>query len=137
MQTIEGGCGCGAVRYVCRAEPVAAAYCQCRACQKDTGGGHSAHIGVPAAAVTITGQLRHWQTRADSGAAATRGFCPVCGSSLSFHTSGWPDVLFLAAGSLDDPSLFKPQMVVFAASAPPWDHIDPTVPRFPGMPSDP
>jgi hypothetical protein len=48
--------------------------------------------------------------------------------------SGYPEAVFIRAGSLDDLELFKPQMVTFAASAAPWDHVDPGLPRFPGMP---
>jgi len=31
------------------------------------------------------------------------------------------------AATLDDPSIFKPQMVVFHNSAQPWDYIDPLI----------
>lgn len=37
--TITGGCACGAIRYECTAEPVAAMHCQCRDCQHSSGTG--------------------------------------------------------------------------------------------------
>jgi hypothetical protein len=40
----------------------------------------------------------------------------------------------LLAASLDDPSIFKPAMDIFASSAQPWDHMNPALPKFPGMP---
>jgi hypothetical protein len=33
----------------------------------------------------------------------------------------------LQAGSLDDPSMYRPMMDVFTSSAQPWDHMDPKV----------
>jgi hypothetical protein len=134
--TICGGCLCGAVRYEARAAPVVAAHCQCRDCQRETGTGHSSHLGVPADSVTIRGELRYYETRAVSGATARRGFCPICGSSLLFTSSGMPDLLLLSAGSLDQPELFQPSVVVFSAQALAWDHLDPALARFAGMPQD-
>lgn len=53
-----------------------------------------------------------------------------------FRTSGLPDVSFLTAGSLDDPAMFSPGIVVFAESAQPWDMLDPQLRRFPRMPAE-
>lgn len=131
---MTGGCNCKGVRYRTTGEPVAAAHCQCRTCQRETGTGHSSHVVVPAATVTIEGEVREYRTRSDSGAATIRGFCPVCGSSLLFRTSSWPEMLFLTAGTLDDPGRFAPTLVVFTAHAQPWDAMDPALHHFPGMP---
>ncbi|MBK8177107.1 MAG: GFA family protein [Rhodospirillales bacterium] len=130
----SGGCACGAVRYQCRADPIIATFCQCRACQWDSGGGHSSHLGVAADAVTVTGEVRFWETIAKSGAVTRRGFCPTCGSPMLLTSTGMAGVIFLTAGSLDDPAVFRPSMVVFASEAPAWDAIDPSLPRFAGMP---
>lgn len=70
-----------------------------------------------------------------SGNVSSRGFCPTWGSPIVFKTSGLADFVFLTAGSLDDPSLFEPGMVVFPDSAQGWDHIDPSLRRFPRMPN--
>ena len=40
------------------------------------------------------------------------------------------DVVFLQAASLDDPSMFSPQMNIWTRSAPPWHHIDSKLPSF-------
>jgi hypothetical protein len=69
-----------------------------------------------------------------SGNVSSRGFCPTWGSPIVFKTSGLADFVFLTAGSLDDPSLFEPDMVVFTDSAQGWDHIDPSLRRFPRIP---
>jgi hypothetical protein len=41
-----------------------------------------------------------------------------------------PDILGLHAGSLDDPSVYRPAMDVFtSASAQSWDLMDPKLPK--------
>lgn len=91
-------------------------------------------MGVPASALRVSGEVRTYELTAASGNVASRGVCPRCGSPIFFTTSGLPDVIFLAAGSLDNPALFEPSVVVFAASAQPWDIMDSALQRFPRMP---
>ena len=44
-------------------------------------------------------------------------------------------MLGLQAGSLDDPSIYKPAMDIFTASAQPWDHMAPDTQKLPqGLP---
>jgi hypothetical protein len=38
-----------------------------------------------------------------------------------------PDLAMITAGSLDDPSLYKPTLDIFTASAQPWDHMNPAL----------
>jgi hypothetical protein len=52
-------------------------------------------------------------------------------------TSGLPDVTTIIAGSLDDPSVFKPGFVCYTSRGHAWDLIDPAVPSFPKMPKAP
>jgi hypothetical protein len=47
-----------------------------------------------------------------------------------------PDLIFLRASSLDDPDIFKPQMVVYTRSGPAWDHMAPDLPSFETRPPD-
>jgi hypothetical protein len=45
-----------------------------------------------------------------------------------------PGMVFVRASSLDDPNVFKPQMVVYTDRAASWDYIDPSLPSFAAMP---
>jgi hypothetical protein len=45
-------------------------------------------------------------------------------------TSGFPQFILITAGSPDEPSRFKPSMDFFTASAQPWDHMNPDLPKF-------
>ena len=131
---LTGGCECGAIRYACSAAPLMAGHCHCRSCQKQSGTGHASHLMVPKAAITITGEATFYERSADSGNTVRRGFCPRCGSPVWGVSSGFPEILVLRAGSLDDPERFRPGAIVYAASAPGWDHMDPALPSFPRMP---
>ncbi len=133
-QAFSGGCSCGAVRYECTAAPVNGVHCHCRECQKASGAGHMSMIIIHNEALTITGEVKFFDYEADSGGIARNGFCPNCGSQLLGMPSGAPGIMAVRVGSLDDPSWFKPGMTVYAASAQPWDTIDPAVPSHPGLP---
>jgi hypothetical protein len=57
-----------------------------------------------------------------------RGFCAECGSRLLRGKSDFGQGI--AAGTLDDPSLYKPQHEIWTSDAQPWDHVDPKLPKF-------
>jgi hypothetical protein len=86
-------------------------------------------VYVPAKAFKITkGSPRFHPTPSEMGGHNKRGFCPECGSRLfggeSEHGQG------ITASSLDDPSLFNPEVNMWVSDAQPWDHIDPNLPKF-------
>jgi hypothetical protein len=137
MPTNHGGCRCGAIRYEIAAEPAFAVQCQCLDCQHQSGGGHASFVGFPDDAVRLTGTLRFYESKADSGNTVRRGFCPTCGSPVVALSSGMPDMTTVTAGSLDDPSPFKPQLVVYTSRGHAWDRIDPALPSYPVMPPRP
>lgn len=129
-----GGCACGAVRYETSADPIMQVQCQCRDCQKTTGTGHASFIAFPKAAVKLTGRTTEYKSKADSGNTVMRAFCPTCGSHVHGTSSGFPDMITLQVGSLDDPGPFKPQFVAYNVRAHGWDHLDPALPKFERMP---
>ena len=48
-----------------------------------------------------------------------------------------PDALGIYVGTLDDPSNFKPEAVMFTSRGHLWDHLDPTVPKLSHMRTSP
>jgi hypothetical protein len=134
MAKYEGGCACGAMRFATDTEPMMAGHCQCRHCQMLSGAGHASFAAFQEANVGITGKLVFWDYKADSGNTASRGHCPTCGSMVAGKTSGIPGVVALNLTSLDDPSKIVPQMVFFNGKGQAWDHLDASLPKFPGMP---
>ena len=132
----SGGCACGAIRYECAAEPIVALNCHCRDCQRTSGSAFCSVLYVPRTALTISGQSRYYEVRAESGNSVSRGFCPHCGSPVFIQAELAPDLQGLRAASLDDPSLFHPQMQVWTARAQPWDHMNPALRKFAKEPTE-
>ncbi len=129
-----GGCMCGAVRYECSAEPVMTGNCHCRDCQRASGGAFVSALAVPRNALNITGEVKYYDVKGDSGNTVSRGFCPNCGARLFGRPAVASDLIVIMAGSLDDPSWYKPGMDFYTASAQPWDYMNPELPKFPKMP---
>jgi hypothetical protein len=128
---IEGGCLCGSVRYSCDADPALVANCHCKHCQRQSGGAFSTIVGVPRAALRVSGRLSSFHDKGDdSGLAVVRQFCPKCGSALISDVAATSELLWLKAGTLDDTSWVKPQMSLWTDSAQPWVAIDKNLPHF-------
>jgi len=101
--------------------------CHCRDCQQASGSAYAAIVVLPKSAVQIRGEPRYHRVVGQAGKAIERGFCPNCGSQVTVKLERLPNILGLQAGSLVDPSIYRPAMDVFTVSAQPWDHMDPTV----------
>lgn len=127
---LSGGCSCGAVRYAVNADPILMLNCHCRDCQRASGSAYAAIVVVPLAAVELTGELRYHRSTGENGGVVERGFCPSCGSRVANKLGRMPDILGLMAGNLDDPTLHRPAMDIFTASAHPWDHLHPGTKKF-------
>lgn len=132
--SFTGGCICGAVRYECSAEPIMTGNCHCRDCQKASGGAFVSALAVPKNALKITGVVKYYDVKGDSGQTVSRGFCPNCGARLLGKSKGMPDLTIILAGSLDDPSWFRPGMDLYTSSAQPWAYMNPDLPKFSKMP---
>ena len=110
---LEGGCYCGAVRYVSEGEPMFKAQCHCRACQHITGGAPNMFMLMPVAGFSFTkGEPKTFQ-RSDIENAVTRAFCATCGTHLTTRRPGL-DAVILKIGTLDHPALYGgPQAAIF------------------------
>lgn len=131
---LVGGCLCGAVRYESAAEPAISLNCHCRDCQKASGGACTASLFVPVDSLIVTGRVKYYERMGDSGQAISRGFCPECGSALFGKPAVMPHLVSIRPGTLDDPSIFRPALDMYSASAQPWDLMDPALPKFATVP---
>ena len=118
-----GGCLCGALRYEAEGEPLFTGHCYCTDCQKASGSGFIPFMGFAASALRFTGAAKPFTTRSARGGDAVRNSCPVCSSLVFGGEPGKDDSLTVYAGTLDDPSQFRPRIAIFAGSRPPWAMI--------------
>lgn len=134
-QPYTGGCACGAVRYSTAHAPIFQNHCQCRDCQRRSGGGHGSWLTFAARVeMTISGEARLWELAADSGQIKSHAFCPVCGTPVYLRFASMPDLIAVPAGSLDEPGRFAPQALTYSVRGVPWDSIDPALQTFERMP---
>jgi hypothetical protein len=73
----------------------------------------------------MAGSPRGFTKQADSGNPLTRYFCPECGSHLYTVSPVHPEVLYVKAGTLDDPRLVQPRRQNWMQSRVSWTTIDP------------
>ena len=129
-----GGCLCGALRYEAEGEPLFTGHCYCTDCQKASGSGFIPFMGFAASAVRFTGAATSFATKSARGGDAVRNSCPVCSSLVFGGEPGKDDALTVYAGTLDDPSQFRPRIAIFAGSRPPWAVIPPGLKVFERLP---
>src|SRR5262245_57034847 len=130
-----GGCLCGALRYQAEGEPLFTGLCYCTDCQKASGSGFVPFMGFASSAVRFSGATRQFASKSARGGDAVRNFCPVCGSLVFGGEVGTDEQLNIYAGSLDDPSSFRPKVAIFARSRPPWAVIPPDPRVYETLPS--
>jgi len=130
-----GGCACGAIRYSAEGEALFSMNCHCRDCQHETGSAYAAVLVVPRATFEVTqGTPKYFELTADSGHTTRRAFCGNCGSPLFGLPGISPEIVTLRAGSLDDPSVFRPSQDIYTSSAQPWDYMNPALAKSPKLP---
>jgi hypothetical protein len=115
MDVFEGGCRCGAVRFVASGAPDRVGLCHCMDCRKHHGALFYAAANFPQDAVAISGVTRSYEGR---------HFCPTCGSPV-FARSG--DEVEVHLGALDAPDQLTPTYELWCKRREAW------LPEFPGM----
>jgi hypothetical protein len=127
MEQFEGGCLCGAVRFVTTGRPKGVYWCHCQSCRRHTGAPVSVFVNFERAAVRIgKGSITRFES---TPGRTTRGFCARCGSTLTCETVGLPTETHLHVGAFDDPVLFEPTRDVFPNERLPWLHTGGSSPR--------
>jgi len=131
----EGGCYCGAVRYVAEGDPLFKGQCHCRECQYISGGQSAVTLGMPEAGFAYTKGAPKAFTRSDLESPVTREFCGDCGTHLVSKAPGLPGAALLKVGTMDDPSLYGgPQMAIYTIDKQAFHHIPEGVATFERVP---
>jgi hypothetical protein len=107
--------------------------CWCRLCQYLGAGSATVNVCFPANSVSVEGEARWFERKADSGNDMRRGFCPKCGTPLFSVAVQRPHLIFVRAGALDDRSIAAPQATIWTQEAPEWACIDESIPSHPAQ----
>ena len=137
MEGFSGGCLCGALRYRVDGKPLYAGHCYCCDCRKASGSGFIPFIGVAGTDVTFSGKTLTYRSKARNGGDTDRNSCPVCGGLVFGGVVGKSDSFTIYAGSLDDPTWFRPTIAIFTRNRPAWALIPPGLTCFEDMPPRP
>ena len=123
---ITASCLCGSVGISCGVPTGPAAYCHCEDCRKCTGSAFNISVPFQAETFRVTsGEIGSFAKTADSGNELTRHFCRNCGSPLYTSSLRHPDVVYVKAGILDDPSSVQPVYQSWCQSRVGWATIPP------------
>lgn len=134
---ITGRCLCGAVQYQAAGDPLFAVLCHCRDCQRVSGTGHVPVMGVAKSSFSAHGETRTYSIRHPDGRSSSRHFCPTCGSLLFGTSTSAPEAVSVYVGTLDQPSVFNPEAVMFTRDRHHWDVAAKPLPEFETMPPAP
>lgn len=130
--TMEGGCGCEAVRYRVDRAPIFVNNCHCRQCQQQTGSTSVVNMFVEGEAVTLlTGTVGESRFVAGSGGAHRVVRCAECGTGLwSIYPRLGELGLGIRVGTLDHPAFIIPDAAIFLEEKMPWVTAPVDIPGF-------
>lgn len=132
---VEGGCYCGAVRYVADGDPVFNGQCHCRECQYISGGSPNVAVAIPESGFAYTRGAPKVFKRGDLEAPVAREFCAECGTHMVSRAPALAGVAIIKRGTLDQPSAFgDPQVAIFLVDRQPFHQVPAGIATFERMP---
>jgi hypothetical protein len=126
----EGRCSCGAVRYRLTSEPMFVHCCHCLSCQRQTGSAFVINLLLEADRIELlAGEPQPVDVPRDDGGTQRIYRCPSCQVAV-YSEYGRPEVRFVRAGTLDEPSSVAPDVHIFTRSKVPWLTLPESTPAF-------
>ena len=101
----EGGCLCGAIRYVAHGPPTVSMICHCNSCCRAAGSPVVAWLTFATSQFSF---VRGSPSEYRSTVPVTRTFCSTCGTSLTYVHAERPSEIDVTTSSLDNPEAFPP-----------------------------
>jgi hypothetical protein len=126
----EGGCACGAVRYRLTSDPLFVHCCHCLNCQRQTGSAFVINLLIEADRVeSLAGEPQPVDVPRDDGSMPRIFRCPACQVAV-FSQYTRPEVWFVRAGTLDEPTSVVPDVHIFTKSKVGWVTLPDSAPAF-------
>ena len=133
MDSYQGGCACGSVRYRIFGDPVLVAGCCCRDCARSSGAPYTVWVGVVHGMIEFPERL---PVERETSSKSARGHCPECGTQVTFRRiraeSEVDPLFYVTAASLDEPDRVHPTEVIYYDERPSWLNLSPDLPTHPG-----
>ncbi|HKX35586.1 MAG TPA: GFA family protein [Rhizorhapis sp.] len=131
-----GSCLCGAVRWKLEARPLAVNACHCTDCKKMTGATNVIMLIATNEDFSFTGETHAYRKRADSGRELDIKRCAKCGTRMFHHNLASNALVFIAAGTLDDPSWVIPTSHIWVEKISPGVAMQDDAIQVVGQPAD-
>ena len=120
-KTITGGCQCGYIQYEIIGEPLTLYACHCADCQKQSSSAFGMSLWVrPEDFALLSGKLKTWITKGESGNEKICTFCGECGSRIYHQSNDASAALSIKAGTIKHTRQLKPLAHIWTKSAQPW-----------------
>jgi hypothetical protein len=123
--SVRGQCYCGAIVFEVTGAPSVVCLCHCSQCRRSVGATPVAWATFARSGWTLRQGTPRWL---QSSAAARRGFCADCGSSLFFAGAATPDEIDVTVVSLEDADRLPPERHIWVPSKLPWARTDDGLP---------
>jgi hypothetical protein len=118
-EQFEGGCLCGAVRFVATGQPKCGERCHCQSGPRHGGAPVSVFAAYERSAYVVTkGEIAKF----NSSPGTRRGFCAKCGSTLTCESERRPETHF-HIGAFDQADRLQPTRHIFTEERLPWLHL--------------
>lgn len=128
---LEGGCGCGRMRYRLASEPMFVHCCHCRDCQRQTGSAFVINALVETDRVEkLVGETEAAPVPTPSGRPQAIHRCPACRVAVWSHYGGAGALCFVRVGTMDEPALLAPDVHIYTRSKLAWIALPAGVPAF-------
>lgn len=123
---LSGKCLCESITYEIDGEVRDVVDCHCHRCRRHTGH-FMAATQAAVDEVDIRGETLRWYSPTDD---VQYGFCGNCGSTLFWRTTGRPDRISIAAGTLTPPTGLKTVAAIYRDHASDYHRFDETLPAY-------
>jgi hypothetical protein len=135
MMTRIARCSCGALRAETMGEPALVLACHCRECHRRTGAAFGVSVYFEKAHIRTNGASKVYSRNGQEGRKVRFHFCPECGATVYWDLDNRPDLIGVAFGAFDDPSLPSPTVSIWEESRHLWVEFGHDLGHFPQQPS--
>jgi hypothetical protein len=130
-QVARGACLCGAVQFEVTMPSKFCAHCHCSNCRRAHGAAFVTWAGFAAGQFEIVAGAEHL-TRYRTDTDATRSFCAICGSTLTYEGPRWEGEVHVARANIEGDIDRAPGANVYVDHRASWWEISDGLPRFGG-----
>lgn len=116
METLDGRCLCGDVKWHYEGVIGRNLVCHCESCRRATSSAYGAFLALEPSGLTWRGDINHYESSPNT----YRGFCCTCGTRLYFASDRWPGEMHVHAATLISSADYRPTVHVVWSERAAW-----------------